>query len=60
MRAIRNFAGEVAADVESDGKKLWQWLGVEFDAAHKALVADWQKLEALFTTAPASAKESGK
>lgn len=60
MQAIRNFAGEVAADVESDGKKLWQWLGVEFDAAHKALVADWQKLAALFTSAPGASKENGK
>ena len=45
--AVRNLAGEVAADTEAGARKLWQSLSVELDAAHKALVADWQKLEGL-------------
>jgi len=48
MAAVRDLAGEVAADTEAGAKKLWQWLGVELDAAHKALVSDWQKLEGMF------------
>ena len=47
--AVRKFAGAAAADTESGAKKLWHWLGVELDSAHKALVADWQKLESVFT-----------
>jgi hypothetical protein len=50
--AIRDLAGEVAEDTEAGAKKLWHWLGVELDAAHKALVADWQKLEALLGGKP--------
>ena len=60
MQAVRNFAGEVATDAGSDAKKLWQWLGLELDAAHKALSADWKKLEALFAAQPGQIKESGK
>ncbi len=45
--AVRNLAGEVAANTEAGARKLWQSLSVELDAAHKALVADWQKLERL-------------
>jgi outer membrane murein-binding lipoprotein Lpp len=53
LAAIRHFAGEVAADAETGAEKLWRWLGIEMDAAHKALVTDWQKLEAAFTAKPA-------
>jgi hypothetical protein len=49
MLAVRHFLGDAALDASSDAKKLWHWLGVELDAAHKALVADWEKLDALFT-----------
>jgi hypothetical protein len=49
ITAVRDLAGEVAADTEAGAKKLWHWLSVELDAAHKALIADWDKLEAFFT-----------
>jgi hypothetical protein len=49
MAAVRDLAGEVATDTEVGAKKLWHWLSVELDAAHKALVADWQKLEVRFS-----------
>ncbi|HTB63878.1 MAG TPA: hypothetical protein VK737_09835 [Opitutales bacterium] len=49
LAAIRHFAGDVASDATTGAEKLWHWLGVEWDAAHKALVTDWQKLEAAFT-----------
>lgn len=52
MSAVKKLAGEVAADVETDAKAVWHWLAEELDQAHKALVADWQKLETVFTTPP--------
>ena len=55
LSALRKFAGEVAGDAETDAKEIWHWLGVELDQAHKALVADWQNLAALFAGNPKSA-----
>jgi hypothetical protein len=46
--AIEKFAEDIAADAETDAKKLWVWLETELDAAHKALVTDWDKLAQLF------------
>jgi len=50
--ALRKFAGEMATDTETDAKNIWRWLGVELDRAHKALVADWEKLEEAFASKP--------
>jgi hypothetical protein len=55
LSAVRKFAEEVASDTEADAKKIWHWLGTEMDQAQKALVADWQKLETLFSGKKASA-----
>jgi hypothetical protein len=57
--AVRQAAGEVEAGIEADAQKLWRYLSVELDKAHKALVADWDKLTALFsrkTDSPPAAK----
>jgi hypothetical protein len=47
--ALRQAADEAAAGIETDAQKLWNYLSVELDKAHKALVADWDKLAALFS-----------
>jgi len=54
--AVRKVAGEIGSTVETDAKSIWHWLSQELDRAHKALVADWEKLEAVFADKPSSAK----
>jgi len=59
MLAVRHFLGEAAGGVETEAKRLWRWLGVELDGAHKALVADWQEWEASFADKVNPAKQGG-
>jgi hypothetical protein len=59
MQAVRRFLGEAADAAETDAKKLWRWLGIELDSAHKALVADWQKMEAQFSAPSSPAQQGG-
>ena len=59
ISAVRKFAGEVADEAEAGAKNFWHWLGVELDTAHKALIADWEKLEILLTKKPARPAKSG-